>query len=179
MEIIIQNVEKWKGYVPENNNPEQKKSYSHRITTTDGHQYITWRYEDAEELKSYSRYNVTEMGIKEFSFFQEPKRQYTSIIVNEQIPMQTKKNVITDTPTLFDQESPVETMQQPVRVVERVEGVSDVEYHKLAMDMLWKMEELNLPNLALLAPLMKDLCEGNISKDKLGKLHLELYGKMV
>lgn len=176
MERIIQNVEKWRGYIPEKDNEDNKTMFVHRITTTDGEQFITWRWEDDPELESYKNYEMKETGVKLFSFHNEDKREYTSVRVMGQIPMQTKKKVITDTPTLFDQESPVETMQQPVRVVERV---SEVEYHKLAMDMLWKMEELNLPNLALLAPLMKDICEGNISKDKLGKLHLELYGKMV
>ena len=175
MERIIQNVETWKSYIPKTDNPYEKEMVSHRITTTTGEQFVSWRWEDEPALKPYSNYKMKITGKKEFSFFNEPKREYTSVKISEEIPVQKTQQVITDSPTLFDQQSPVETTQQPVRV----EGVSEVEYHKLAMDMLWKMEELNLPNLALLAPLMKDLCEGNISKDKLGKLHLELYGKMV
>jgi hypothetical protein len=173
MEIIIQNVERWKGYVPENNNPDKKMSYSHRITTTNGHQYITWRYEDAEELKSYSKYNVTEKGIKDFSFFNEPKRQYTSIIVNEEIPMQRDKQVITDTPTLFDRESPVELTK--TTVVDNGDGV----YHKLALEYLWRVDKLDLVSLNKLAPHMKSICEGKIDTNKLGKLNLEFYNDRI
>jgi len=171
MEKIIQNVEKWSSYTPKEDNPHEREMTSHRITTTDGNQYACWRWSDEPELKPYSRYSIKETGTKRFSFFNEPNRDYTSIKIIEELPMSEKK-VITDTPTLFDQESPVE----PTRIVQMD---NMVEYHKLAVDVLWKMEELNLPNLAKLAPIMKDICEGKVDNNKLGKLHLEMYGKMV
>jgi hypothetical protein len=171
MEKIIQNVEKWKSYIPKEDNPKEREMVSHRITTTDGHQYVCWRWEDDEELKNYSNYQFKETGTKQFSFFNEPMRDYVSVRVIQEIPVQTNKQVINDTPTLFDQESPVETIKM-------VHTDNMVEYHKLAVEVLWKMNELNLPNLHKLAPLMKDICEGKINENKLGKLHLEMYGKM-
>lgn len=173
MEKIIQNVEVWKGFIPKENNPYEKELVSHRITTTDGEQYITYRWADDVKLKPYAKYSMKITNEISFSFFNEPKRMYQSVVIGEELPIQTKKKLITDTPTLFDQESPVE----PMKMVQTIQTDNMVEYHKLAVDMLWKMEELNLPNLALLAPMMKDICEGKIDKNKLGKLHLELYGK--
>lgn len=172
MEKTIQHVEKWKAYIPKEDNPYEKEMVSHRITTTDQQQYVCWRWADEPELKPYSRYSFKETGTKLFSFFNEPKREYISVKVGDELPVQTNKQIITDTPTLFDQESPVE----PTKIVQMD---NMVEYHKLAVDVLWKMEELNLPNLAKLAPIMKDICEGKVDSNKLGKLHLEMYGKMV
>jgi len=170
MEKIIQNVEKWKSYIPKDDNPHEIEYTSHRITTADGDVYACWRGDNEPELKSYSKYSMKETGTKQFSFFNEPKKNYTSVRVIEELPMNEKK-VITDTPTLFDQESPVE----PTRIIEKT---SDAVYHQMALEYLWRIEVLNLPNLALLAPVMKDICEGKMDKNKLGKLHLELYPKM-
>ena len=175
MERIIQNVERWKGYIPQTDNEDKKTMFVHRITTTNGEQFISWRWEDDPELESYKNYEMKETGVKNFSFHNEPKRDYTSVKVIGEIPMKTKKKLINDSPTLFDQESPVE----PTKIVQTIQTDNMVEYHKLAVEVLARMGELNLPNLAKLAPMMKQVCEGTISDNKLGQLHLEMYGKMV
>lgn len=168
MEKTIQHVEKWKGYVPKDDNPYEKEMVSYRITTTDGNQYVSWRWEDDSELKPYSKYLFKETGTKLFSFFNEPKREYISVKVGDEIPVQKNKQVITDTPTLFDQESPVESTKI-------IQTDDTVEYHKLAMEYLWRIDKLDLISLNKLAPHMKSVCDGTITKDKLGKLNLEFY----
>ena len=172
MEKTIQHVEKWKAYIPKEDNPYEKEMVSHRITTTDQQQYVCWRWADEPELKAYSRYSFKETGTKLFSFFNEPKREYISVKVGEELPVQTNKQVITDTPTLFDQESPVE----PTKIVQMD---NMVEYHKLAMEYLWRVDKLDLLSLNKLAPHMKSICEGTITKDKLGKLNLEFYNDRI
>lgn len=168
MEKTISQILKWKGYIPSDDNPQKLTNYSYRITTTDGGVYATYRMENEDELIVGQKYRMKETGQMEFSFHNEPKKIYTKVRIFEPVECIPTDN--TNYQTL------AETLSQPMQMVQTD---NMVEYHKLAVDLLWKMDELNLPNLAKIAPLMKDICEGKISDNKLGKLHLEMYGKMV
>ena len=175
MEKKIIEVLKWKGYIPSDDNPDELTNYSYRIKTSDGSVYCSYRLENEPELIINQTYRMRETGEMEFSFQNEPKRMYKKVKIYEMV--QPKAN-----PQLT-----IESLLEPTQIIhggsptptQMVQMSSDVEYHKMALEYLWRSDMMNLPNLAKLAPVMKQICEGKMDENKLGKLNLEFYGTMV
>lgn len=143
--------------------PQGQTLVQYRITTTDGERFMTYLFSTIPPPQPNQQYNIEVTGEVNWKWGDDKLN-----ILYKKVKL-TKVSPTTTQPNIFQQSSPEST---PTQIVSTN---NDVEYHKLAMDYLYKIDKLNLHNLSRLAPYMKQIVDGRLSPDKVGELHLEFF----
>jgi hypothetical protein len=153
-------VETGSSFPSSNQDGTEVEVYQFRITTNDGKQYMCWSVEDFQPKTGHS-YDIEYVEDKTVPFNDEKPQTYKKVRLRN--PKEVKHTI---------NQSIDKTLTEQPRMV--MTG-SDVEYHKMAMDYLWRTDRLDLINLSRLAPVMKSICEGTISDKDLGLIGGEFH----
>lgn len=147
--------------------PQGQTLIQFRITTSDGEKFMTYLFSTIPPPKTNYDYNVEETGEVFWKWSDDKEnKMYKKVKL-------TKVGNTTAAPNIFQQASP-QSVQTPTPMVSSSVN-NDFEYHKLTMDYLYKIGKLDLNSIYQLAPKMRQLMEGRLSPDEVGKLNLKFY----
>lgn len=171
MRIVIKNVET--GSTMNNDNGTSIIHY--RITSNDGEMFMVWLPSTIPTPQINQSYDLEFVGEKTWKWVDDKyPRIYKKVKMKKvNTSSNDEHNPFTTTPV---QSKPQMNINTPPTQI--YSTGTEHEYHKMAMDYLFRVGNTDLEAIMKLSPHMKNIMTGTISQDKLYQLldELNLYG---